>query len=145
VEKLRRWLPRVLRWPVVLAWMALIFAGSSVPSEFARSGPTLPFDKVAHFGEYGVLAFLLAGTMRRRARGRMTPLVLAACIAVCIAYGASDEFHQRFVHGRDASLDDLAADAVGSVAGALTAAVVILRRIDRDEAVGEQGAEDLSP
>ncbi|MDP9236635.1 MAG: VanZ family protein [Chloroflexota bacterium] len=144
MELVRRWLPRVFRWPVVLAWMALIFAGSSVPNEFAPSGPTLPLDKVAHFGEYGVLAFLLAGATRRYAGGRLTPLLLAACVAVCMAYGASDEFHQRFVPGRDASLDDLAADAVGSVAGAL-AAVVVLRRIDRDDADGQQGAADLSP
>jgi VanZ family protein len=139
MERLRRWLPLVLRWPVVLAWMALIFAGSSVPNEFAPSGPTLPLDKVAHFGEYSVLAFLLAGRMRRHVGRRLTPLLLAACIAVSIAYGASDEFHQRFVPGRDASLYDLAADAIGSTAGAIAAAAV-LRRIEHEGAARRGGS-----
>jgi VanZ family protein len=137
MQLLRRRLPRVLRWPVVLAWMGLIFAGSSVPNEFAPSGPTLPLDKVAHFGEYAALAFLLAGTTRGLTRGRMAPLVLAACVAVSVAYGASDEFHQRFVPGRDASLNDLAADVTGSVAGAV-AAVVVLRKIDREDTAAKR-------
>lgn len=134
---LRRWLLRILTWPAVVAWMALIFAGSSVPAEVITATPQrLPIDKVAHFGEYSVLAFLLVGAGRRRMRERrITPLLLAGCITLAAAYGASDEFHQRFVRGRDAALDDLAADAVGATAGALFAAVV-LPRIDRADTDG---------
>ncbi len=134
MKPIRHLLLRVLRWPAVLGWMALIFAGSSVPAEIITATPQrVPIDKVAHFGEYSVLAFLLVGVARRRTRGqRITPLLLACCIAFATAYGASDEFHQRFVRGRDAALDDLAADAIGSTAGALVAAVV-LTRIDRAE------------
>jgi len=39
--------------------------------------------------------------------------VWAATLAV--AYGVTDEWHQRFVPGRSATLGDLAADAVGAV------------------------------
>jgi hypothetical protein len=126
-----RWLRRVLRWPFVLGWMALIFAGSSVPNEVvAAASPRIALDKVAHFGEYSVLAFLLAGVARRSARGRVAmPLLAVGCIVLAAAYGASDEFHQRFVPGRDAGLDDLAADAIGATAGAL-AAVLLLPKLD---------------
>ena len=36
-----------------------------------------------------------------------------------IAYAATDEFHQRFVHGRHSSPVDVAIDAVGLALGML--------------------------
>jgi hypothetical protein len=126
MDLVRRLLPRVLRWPFALAWMALIFAGSSVPMEVTTTQPLIPFDKVAHFGEYSVLAFLFVGVARRHVRGgRITPLIVGACIVLGALYGASDEFHQRYTPGRDPALDDLAADAIGSTAGALAAAMLL--------------------
>ena len=38
-----------------------------------------------------------------------------AAIAGAILYGISDEFHQSFVPGRDASLFDVGVDMVGAV------------------------------
>src|SRR5262249_12608828 len=49
-----------------------------------------------------------------RALGRQLPAFFAA-----LAYAASDEFHQRFVHGRHGTPVDVAIDAVGIVAGLL--------------------------
>jgi len=40
-----------------------------------------------------------------------------AAFFVAVAYGASDEFHQYFVPGRDCSGFDLLADTAGSAAG----------------------------
>jgi hypothetical protein len=145
----RRLLPRVLRWPYALAWMALIFAGSSVPVEVTTARPPIPFDKVAHFGEYSVLAFLFVGVARRHVRGgRIGPLLVGACIVLGAVYGASDEFHQRYTPGRDPALDDLAADAIGSAAGALAAAR-LLPRLDPPSAAtrggptsGRRGSKD---
>ena len=48
-------------------------------------------------------------------------------ILITVAYGASDEYHQRFVAGRSSELADLYADAAGaSVAAALSWACGII-------------------
>ena len=121
----RRLAVRFATWPILLAWLVLIFALSSIPNELAPSSHTLPIDKVAHFIEYAVLAFLLVGVGRRVAPDRRaTPAIVVAAIALSVAYGITDEWHQGFVPGRDPSLTDLAADAVGAIAGALIALVV---------------------
>jgi len=120
---------RVASWRAVIAWLVMIFALSSIPNEFAASAPSrIPFDKVAHFGEYSVLAVLLVGAASRtsRSNGRLA-LVSIAAVVLASAYGASDEFHQRYVHGRDPDVKDWIADTIGAAAGA-GVAVAVLRR-----------------
>lgn len=96
------------RAPVPLALMALIFVAS------AQSDPGADIGEVgrvlAHAGEYALLTALwtwaLAPTLR-------WPAPLAAAAAISFAYALSDEFHQSFVPGREASGFDLLVDAVG--------------------------------
>ena len=59
--------------------------------------------------EYAILAALLY-----RAFGRQVPAFFAA-----LAYAASDELHQHFVHGRHGTPVDVGFDAVGILAGLL--------------------------
>jgi len=103
-------------WGPVVAWMAVIFAFSSVPS----LGSGLSYDyvlrKAAHTAEYAVLFLLLM-----RAVGRETP-----AFALGVAYAASDELHQHFVRGRHASPVDVAIDSVGLAIG-----LVLWRRFAR--------------
>jgi VanZ family protein len=129
LPEFRRRAERLCRWPVLLAWMALIFALSSIPNEVVNVAPQrIPFDKMAHGSEYAVLGFLLFGIGRASARGASAGVLLAvAAVAVATLYGASDEFHQRFVPGRDPDLHDLAADAIGSAVGALVGAFTLRR------------------
>ena len=89
-----------------LLYMAAIFALSSLPGSAAGIPP--PWDKLAHFLEYAVLGFLL---------GRGTGRFFSA-LAIAALYGASDELHQAFVPGREASALDWAADLLGALAGA---------------------------
>ena len=97
-------------WLPVVAWAAVIFAFSSVPHLGTGLGTwDTVLRKGAHVTEYAVLGALLY-----RALGR-EPLALA----VGIAYAATDELHQHFVHGRHASPVDVAIDAVGVAAGML--------------------------
>jgi VanZ family protein len=97
-------------WLPVVAWAAVIFAFSSIPSLSSGLGTWDTFlRKGAHVTEYAVLGVLLY-----RALGR-EPLALA----VGIAYAATDEVHQHFVRGRHASPVDVAIDAVGVALGML--------------------------
>jgi VanZ family protein len=97
-------------WLPVVAWAALIFTFSSIPSLSTGLGTwDTILRKGAHLTEYAVLGGLLY-----RALGR-EPLALA----VGIAYAATDELHQYFVRGRHASPVDVAIDAVGVAVGML--------------------------
>jgi VanZ family protein len=97
-------------WLPVVAWAAVIFTLSSIPSLSTGLGTwDTILRKGAHLTEYAVLGALLY-----RALGR-EPLALA----VGLAYAATDELHQHFVHGRHASPVDVAIDAVGVAAGML--------------------------
>jgi VanZ family protein len=97
-------------WLPVLAWAAVIFAFSSIPSLSSGLGVwDTVLRKGAHVTEYAVLGALLY-----RALGREAP-----ALATGIAYAATDELHQHFVRGRHASPVDVAIDAVGVALGML--------------------------
>lgn len=98
-------------WGPAAAWAAFLFfmsARTSLPVDLSRG-----LDKVAHFGAYLVLGFLLAqGTTYLRLPGWIA-------IALGLFYGFLDEFHQSRVPGRHADLADWYADATGTLVGVL--------------------------
>jgi VanZ family protein len=108
--------------PAIL-WCAVLFALSAQ----SRLPETPGGDKVAH-----VLAYIATGGLFVRAvlGGSSLGLPKAWLVAVLLGalYGLSDEFHQSFVPGRDASLGDAAADAFGSLVGASLGLVVYRNR-----------------
>jgi VanZ family protein len=117
--------------------MAVIFSASSDSASFQHSSRIIaPFlhwlfpgaseatvhavvvgvRKTAHLTEYAVLAFLV---LRLLARPSVNPErtwrwgdVLRALLIVFL-YAASDEFHQRFVPSREASIWDVLIDSAG--------------------------------
>ncbi|HTN53893.1 MAG TPA: VanZ family protein [Anaeromyxobacter sp.] len=108
---------RVGAWILVLAYAGLIFWLSSQ----ANPLPFLPRawlarDKVLHALEYAGLGALLFVALRGRGPRAWRLALLAAVLASL--YGASDEWHQSFVPGRDADPLDWAADSAGALAGA---------------------------
>ena len=109
---------RTLRlWGPVVAYMAVIFCLSSLSVAPLPPGMS---DKSAHGIGYTGLA---ATIVRALAGGLPRPVSLptaVTAVALAVAYGVSDEVHQMFVPGRSAELYDLAADAVGAIAGAST-------------------------
>src|ERR1044072_8698584 len=97
-------------WLPVLAWAAVIFVFSSIPSLSSGLGTwDTVLRKGAHITEYAILGLLLYRALERE----------APALAVGIAYAATDELHQHFVSGRHASPVDVAIDAVGVSLGML--------------------------
>lgn len=110
---------RIAAWSIVMAWMAAIFALSSVPD--LRSGFQPLWDlvlrKFAHAAEYAILGWLLQRAFRQHAMSGTRASVLS--IVVTAAYAISDEFHQTFVQGRRGALLDVITDSAGGLVGAL--------------------------
>jgi VanZ family protein len=100
----------LLRWLPVVVWAGVIFALSSIPNLGTDLGLwDLVLRKLAHAGEYALLAALIA-----RATGAAPIGVVAAA-----AYAVTDEIHQHFVPGRQGAPLDVVIDTAGAIAGAL--------------------------
>jgi VanZ family protein len=67
--------------------------------------------KIVHAGEYALLCLLWWRALRT-----LAPTDRAALIAlcVCVAYSATDEYHQTFVHGRHGTPIDVVIDGAGA-------------------------------
>jgi len=94
-------------------YCALIFALSSqstlppIPTDFELK------DKVVHASAYAVMAWF---AWRAFSHHLLKRVVLAGVtVAFVSLYGASDEFHQSFVAGRDADVWDWVADTSGAM------------------------------
>jgi VanZ family protein len=100
--------PLAEAWLPVIVWAGVIFVLSSIPSLSSGLGTwDLVLRKGAHLAEYSILGLLLL-----RALGREVPAFVLA-----VAYAVSDEVHQHFVPGRNASPADVAVDAAGVAVG----------------------------
>jgi len=128
----------VSRWMPVIAWMLLIFAGSTdalsaeqtsrflVPflrwldpdiSFAALAAIQLVMRKMGHLTEYAILAALLWRALRDSALKLWEPAAIALFIAG--SYAALDEFHQSFVPSRTAALGDVLIDCIGAFVAVL--------------------------
>jgi VanZ family protein len=129
-------------WLPLMFWMAVIFAASthlgspSNTSWFIR--PILHWlnphmseknyekwhhviRKCAHFTEYAILGMI---SWRAFHYDTSRPVANSArsfklAILFCALYAASDEFHQRFVPGRQAAVGDVMIDTSGAACGLL--------------------------
>ena len=96
--------------------MGLIFYLSS------QSHPALPelmlrWDKITHLFEYAVLGLLLIRALNKEYPERNFLSLKFIALAAAVIYGASDEFHQRFVPGRNSCLADWTVDSAGAFLG----------------------------
>lgn len=110
-KTLKQWLP-------FFVWVVLIFVGSSIPRL-----PGNPFgmpvwsDKVAHFLEYLILAFLFyRGICGERWRMGFPAWLIVLATGLVIA--SIDEYHQMYIPGRDSNIWDWIADMAGVATGA---------------------------
>jgi VanZ family protein len=128
-------------WLPVAVWMTLIFSASGDAASYQHSshmfGPLMRWlfpritneeaslfmtviRKGAHLTEYAVLALLVWRARRLPLRHVDRPWNWATAgeaVWVCVAYAATDEFHQTFIASREGCLRDVLIDTSGAVAG----------------------------
>jgi len=96
-----------------IVYALIIFIFSSISS---LRGPDLGFvlqDKLLHVLEFGVLGFLLQRSIYYQYTVKLKSVLMVLILG--IGYGGLDEIHQSFTVGREASISDFLADAVGIV------------------------------
>ncbi len=105
-------------------WAGTMFARIFVPGfedwneteqiEFAEKIDH-PVRKAAHFAEYTILGFFVAGTYITLEKSKKKRILIPWLIATF--YAASDELHQVFVPGRDGNIKDVLLDSAGCLFG----------------------------
>jgi VanZ family protein len=127
----------------LIVWMSIIFVMSSRVGESDKSGGLLNaliarvsptfyhtlteyqleclnygFRKACHVTEYAILTFLVARAFRFGKRS-LSGRTLCLSLFVAVGYACTDEFHQSFVPGRTASVEDVLIDSCGVLAALL--------------------------
>ena len=90
--------------------------------------------KVAHFLEYGVLAFLAARALSSSPSRPVRRRWFLISLLVVVVYSLSDEYHQSFVPSRGASIYDCLIDTLGGLAALLLYHAWRSRRAAREAA-----------
>jgi len=110
--------PLVLALFAPLAWGVMIWRLSSHSIPLPAESPLFweLVSNLAHAPLFGILTLLVAAVLLRPAAwpspgaARLVPI-----LALVVAYGITDEWHQSTVPGRDASALDVLTDLVASV------------------------------
>jgi VanZ family protein len=128
--------PRALRlWGPVAAWMAVIFAASSRPlPEYVAMLP----DWSTHSAAFAVLSILCCRALSG-GLSALRPGDAVLAVVLSVVYGVSDEYHQSFVPGRDATAWDVAKDTAGAIIGAWLYARVIVPRYGLQQREAHRG------
>jgi len=105
--------------------MAVIFGISSLSNPFPPLTARVS-DKILHLVEYSILAVLFVRALASEGLGWRAAILVA--IALTSLYGASDEYHQAFVPGRQSDVRDWITDTGGAGVGALGFAYLSRRR-----------------
>lgn len=83
-----------------------------------------PIRTLAHFSIYALLGFLIALLLNEYAF--IYPNIIFYSVFSSFLYACSDEYHQTFIAGRSAQLEDIIIDTLGSLCGAVFALLVIV-------------------
>lgn len=103
----------IVRWLLVIFWMSVIFAfshqaNSSEKTAVVFGGFNIFARKMGHISEFGVLFLLLRFALRKHIELKKATL---GAVLLAVLYAASDEWHQSFVPGRSACIEDVMLDS----------------------------------
>lgn len=136
-------------WCLVIGWMALIFWFSGASFSAAHTAPMFgpllmrlfpaitpeqieivhfAIRKLGHWTEYFVLAVLILRALTVGARAASLFRHAALAVLGATLFALSDEWHQAFVPGREASLADVTLDSFGALCGAALFALMKTRQ-----------------
>ncbi len=111
-------------WSLTILYMLLIFYLSSLQRPIKYE--LVPgMDKILHLFECAILGCLLAVALKK---SQMSAYFVIAWV-IGSFYGVTDEIHQSFVPGRDASFVDIIADCLGSFIGAKSSNLFIIKKL----------------
>ena len=97
-----------------LLYAGLIIAASSIPDLKIPKIIDFQLDKVVHFIEYALFAFLTYRSLVNLSQRMSHNRALVFSSILIIGFAMMDELYQKFVPGRDSGLGDLAMDLVGA-------------------------------
>lgn len=96
-----------------MSYAAAIIIVSSIPDISAHQLKFLAADKLAHFVEYGLFAYLSSRSIRQVAGPTgVRPLIISGLFVTLFAI--IDEFYQSFVPGRTSDIFDVLVDFLGA-------------------------------
>jgi|SRR6185437_9015090 len=102
-------------WLPVVVWCIFIFHLSSIPHLRFMKNNTWDFvvRKIGHMGVYGILARLIARALTGGTLASWRK-IFAASLVLAVLYACTDEYHQGFVAGRHAAVEDVMIDGTGA-------------------------------
>lgn len=107
---------KVFYWSATIAYALLIFFLSSLSnSQTDRFYLFKNSDKVIHIIVYALLCLLINRAFSFTFKNSVKRYVPIIAIFISIVYAITDEFHQSFVPGRYASINDIFADGIGAI------------------------------
>ena len=104
--------PRTISIAVLLVVLVALFVAGAQP--FAVNLIPSPWDKFAHVAVFTIVTAAVGISI-----GLQTAGVAFLAATIALAIGLFDEMHQVMLVGRNAGWDDLAADAIGALLGAI--------------------------
>lgn len=135
----------LLRWLIVISWMGVIFAfshqaHSSQATAAYFGGFNIFVRKMGHISEFAILYFLArwailslifneqktAHSKVRRWQNIIEDKTILGATLISVFYAISDEWHQSFVPGRSACVEDVLLDS-----SAVLVAVVFTGLVDK--------------
>ena len=109
--------PFLLYCVPILFYLALILGLSSMSSLPFRLSPGLHLDKLIHFFEYAILAFLVVRAVSAMSWPARSWSIWLVSSLLVLAVGCADECYQSIVPNRSSELLDLLADGLGGMVG----------------------------
>ena len=107
--------PSWLRVLPLVGMMTTLFILSHQPGDTLPLPAVVNLDKLLHLLAYTTLGLCFLLALPPDWRTRLPRAAAVATVLFCLAYGLSDEFHQRFVPGRFSGVDDLVFDTLGGL------------------------------